>query len=73
MQMRLPGVTSTLDLIHSRGQLLQKEFQESIQSSFNDKYVKGVVIGEGQHASVSICYERINKRMSDECTPLLAY
>ncbi len=30
-------------------------------------------LGEGQHASVSICYERTVPRSTEECTPLLSH
>lgn len=48
-----------------------KQFDETRKFSFHEKYVVGRVLGEGQHATVSICYERTLTRSAEECTPLL--
>jgi len=61
-----------MDMIKQQSELLVKEYIDSKTHSFHDKYVLGEKLGEGQHASVYKCYERMNPRRLSECTPLLA-
>ncbi len=70
--MTLPGSESTLDLISKRSAILKQEFEDSKKFGFNEKYVLGQKLGEGQHASVWSCFERIVPRPENDSTPLLA-
>jgi serine/threonine protein kinase len=45
---------------------------ESKKYNFNEKYVKGEKLGEGQHTTVWVCYERAVPRPINDCTPLMA-
>lgn len=67
------GTQSTLELIKEKGKLLNEQFLTAKSASFHSKYVIGMKLGEGQHASVSICYERAVPRSTEECTPLLSH
>jgi hypothetical protein len=60
-------------LIKEKGKLLNEQFLTAKSASFHSKYVMGMKLGEGQHASVSICYERTVPRSTEECTPLLSH
>jgi serine/threonine protein kinase len=60
-------------MLKQRGADLEKAFNESRILNFDNKYVLGEKLGEGQHASVYKCFKRINPRTTtDETTPLLA-
>ena len=62
---------SSMDLIKKRGEQLEEQFIKSRVLNFHDKYVQGDKLGEGQHASVYKCFERLTPR-DGESTPLLA-
>ena len=72
MKITLSNMGSTLDIIHNRGANLEKEFQKSKILNFHEKYVKGEKVGEGQHTTVWVCYERSIPRPENDCTPLCA-
>jgi serine/threonine protein kinase len=66
------GLGTTLDIISNRGKLLEEQFKESKKFNFDEKFVRGEKLGEGQHSTVWSCHERTVPRSNDDCTPLLA-
>ena len=66
------GLGTTLDIISNRGKLLEEQFKESKKFNFDEKFVRGVKLGEGQHSTVWSCHERTVPRSNDDTTPKLA-
>jgi hypothetical protein len=64
---------NSVEMLKQRGEELEKAFNESRILNFDNKYVLGEKLGEGQHASVYKCFKRIQPRTTtDDSTPLLA-
>lgn len=61
--------TSQMDMIKQQASLVQQDYLQSQCDSFHEKYVLGDKLGEGQHASVYKCYQRVTAT-KQTCTPL---